>query len=150
MNTDAYDIKSVNGFYGFLAGVCAGNYDVTHIFVDATLKIIGRAGVGVDNIAKSNMNEFKSGYFDIQDQGSQLVCDRIKLEPKARVLDYCAGSGGKTLNLASKYYSKEVSFFCYDIRSFVLEELLIRSKRLKVDGPIKICNKWIYNFCWKE
>ena len=42
VNTDAYDIKSVNGFYGFLAGVCAGNYDVTHIFVDATLKIIGR------------------------------------------------------------------------------------------------------------
>lgn len=42
VNTDAYDIKSVNGFYGFLAGICAGNYDVTHIFVDATLKIIGR------------------------------------------------------------------------------------------------------------
>ncbi len=42
VNTDEYDIKSVNGFYGFLAGVCAGNYDVTHIFVDATLKIIGR------------------------------------------------------------------------------------------------------------
>ena len=42
VNTDEYNIKSVNGFYGFLAGVCAGNYDVTHIFVDATLKIIGR------------------------------------------------------------------------------------------------------------
>ena len=42
VNTDEYDIKSVNGFYGFLAGVCAGNNDVTHIFVDATLKIIGR------------------------------------------------------------------------------------------------------------
>lgn len=42
VNTDSYDIKSVNGFYGFLAGICAGNYDVTDIFIDATLKVIGR------------------------------------------------------------------------------------------------------------
>jgi hypothetical protein len=27
---------------GFLCGICAGNYDVTDIFVDSTLKIIGR------------------------------------------------------------------------------------------------------------
>lgn len=42
VNTDAYKIATVNGFYGFLAGICAGNYDVTDIFIDATLKIIGR------------------------------------------------------------------------------------------------------------
>lgn len=42
VNTDSYKIGSVNGFYGFLAGICAGNYDVTDIFIDATLKIIGR------------------------------------------------------------------------------------------------------------
>ena len=29
------------GLYGFLAGICAGNYDVTDIFVDSTLKIAG-------------------------------------------------------------------------------------------------------------
>ncbi len=42
VNTDSYDVKTVNGFYGFLAGICAGNYDLTDVFVDATLKIIGR------------------------------------------------------------------------------------------------------------
>ena len=42
VNTDSYKISTVNGFYGFFAGICAGNYDVTDIFVDATLKIIGR------------------------------------------------------------------------------------------------------------
>ena len=42
VNTDEYKIATVNGFYGFLAGICAGNYDVTHIFIDATLKVIGR------------------------------------------------------------------------------------------------------------
>ena len=42
VNTDSYKIEGIDGFYGFLAGVCAGNYDVTDIFVDATFKIIGR------------------------------------------------------------------------------------------------------------
>lgn len=42
VNTDSYKVASVDSFYGFLAGVCAGNYDVTDIFVDATFKIIGR------------------------------------------------------------------------------------------------------------
>ena len=31
-----YGIKGVEAFYGFLSGVCAGNYDVTDIFVDGT------------------------------------------------------------------------------------------------------------------
>ncbi len=42
VNTDSYRINGYSDFYGFLAGVCAGNYDVTDIFVDATFKIIGR------------------------------------------------------------------------------------------------------------
>lgn len=42
VNTDSYKISGCSDFYGFLAGVCAGNYDVTDIFVDATFKIIGR------------------------------------------------------------------------------------------------------------
>ena len=33
---DSYD------FYGFIAGMCAGNYDITDVFVDSTLKIGGR------------------------------------------------------------------------------------------------------------
>ena len=27
---------------GFISGICAGNYDITEIFIDATLKIGGR------------------------------------------------------------------------------------------------------------
>jgi len=36
-----YGIKGVEMLFGFLSGICAGNYDVTDIFVDTTLKIIG-------------------------------------------------------------------------------------------------------------
>ncbi len=42
VDTDEYDIQGFDALYGFLAGLMAGNYDITHIFVDATLKIGGR------------------------------------------------------------------------------------------------------------
>lgn len=38
---DEYAIKGYDAFYGFIAGMCAGNYDITDIFVDSTLKIGG-------------------------------------------------------------------------------------------------------------
>jgi ABC-type phosphonate transport system ATPase subunit len=40
--TDDYAIVGYDALYGFLSGLCAGNYDITDIFVDATLRIGGR------------------------------------------------------------------------------------------------------------
>jgi len=40
--TEDYGITGYDAFYGFLSGLCAGNYDITDIFVDATLRIGGR------------------------------------------------------------------------------------------------------------
>ena len=42
IDIDEYDITDFNSFYGFLSGLVAGNYDISHIFVDATFKIGGR------------------------------------------------------------------------------------------------------------
>ena len=42
LETDTYAINGHKAFYGYLAGICAGNYDVTDILVDATFKIVGR------------------------------------------------------------------------------------------------------------
>ena len=36
-----YGVKGSDMLLGFLSGICAGNYDITDIFVDSTLKIIG-------------------------------------------------------------------------------------------------------------
>ncbi len=36
-----FAIEGFEAFYGFIAGMCAGNYDITDIFVDSTLKIGG-------------------------------------------------------------------------------------------------------------
>lgn len=42
VDIDSYGIQGADAFGGFLCGICAGNYDVTDIFVDSTLKIIGQ------------------------------------------------------------------------------------------------------------
>ena len=36
-----YAIKGFDALYGYIAGMCAGNYDITDIFVDSVLKIAG-------------------------------------------------------------------------------------------------------------
>ncbi|HEX3038794.1 MAG TPA: hypothetical protein VHP54_00675 [Caproiciproducens sp.] len=42
IDTDAYGIQGADALCGFISGICAGNYDVTDIYVDSTLKIIGQ------------------------------------------------------------------------------------------------------------
>ena len=43
---------------------------------------------------------FQSGIVEIQDEGSQLVAALVGAGPDMRVVDYCAGAGGKTLAMA--------------------------------------------------
>ena len=47
--------------------------------------------------------EFKEGLFEVQDEGSQLLAHLMQVQPGQQVLDYCAGSGGKTLSLCPRY-----------------------------------------------
>lgn len=42
IDIDSYGISGADALGGFLSGVCAANYDITDIFVDSTLKIIGQ------------------------------------------------------------------------------------------------------------
>lgn len=39
---EEYGIEGYDEFYGFLTGLLAGNYDITHLFVDGIFKIAGR------------------------------------------------------------------------------------------------------------
>ncbi|MBQ9460809.1 MAG: hypothetical protein IJU51_02670 [Clostridia bacterium] len=42
IDTEQYSISGFDTFFGFLSGLCAGNYDVTDVLVDSTLKIGGQ------------------------------------------------------------------------------------------------------------
>lgn len=43
---------------------------------------------------------FRNGLFELQDEGSQLVALLTDAKPKEKIVDFCAGAGGKTLQLA--------------------------------------------------
>lgn len=43
---------------------------------------------------------FREGLFEVQDEGSQLLAALAKPSPGARIVDFCAGAGGKALALA--------------------------------------------------
>lgn len=47
IDTDVYGISGYNMLLGFISGICAGNYDVTDIFVDSTFKICEEAVDGI-------------------------------------------------------------------------------------------------------
>ncbi|MCI5061257.1 MAG: RsmB/NOP family class I SAM-dependent RNA methyltransferase [Alphaproteobacteria bacterium] len=49
---------------------------------------------------------FHKGMVEIQDEGSQLIAYLCGAKPGMRVLDYCAGSGGKTLGIAASMEGK--------------------------------------------
>lgn len=42
VSTDNFSVEGYDAFYGFLSGICAGDHDITDIFVDATFRICGR------------------------------------------------------------------------------------------------------------
>jgi 16S rRNA (cytosine967-C5)-methyltransferase len=54
----------------------------------------------------AGMDIFKNGLIEIQDEGSQLVALMVNPRPGERVVDFCAGAGGKTLALAAMMENK--------------------------------------------
>ena len=45
---------------------------------------------------------FKSGLFEVQDEGSQIVASLVAAKPGEQVIDFCAGAGGKALAIAAQ------------------------------------------------
>ena len=72
--------------------------------------------------------QFKDGLFEVQDAGSQLIAPFLKVEPGQRVIDACAGGGGKTLHLASLMQNKG-RIIALDTEEWKLEELKKRARR---------------------
>lgn len=71
---------------------------------------------------------FKNGFFEVQDASSQLVAEFLQVAPGLRVVDACAGAGGKTLHLASLMKNKG-QIIALDIYANKLKELKRRAKR---------------------
>lgn len=77
--------------------------------------------------------EFKEGLFEVQDEGSQLLAHLVQVKPGEQVLDYCAGSGGKTLAFAPSMKGKG-QIYVHDIRTFALQEARKRLRRADIQN----------------
>jgi len=71
---------------------------------------------------------FKEGYFEVQDAGSQLISEFLQVEPGQKVIDACAGAGGKSLHLAALMKNKG-KIISLDVEEWKLDNLKKRAKR---------------------
>ncbi len=85
------------------------------------LKLVERANVFVTDA-------FKNGMFEVQDASSQLVAALLDVQPGQRVVDTCAGAGGKSLHLAALMENKG-QLISMDIYGSKLKELKRRARR---------------------
>ena len=77
---------------------------------------------------------FKQGFFEVQDANSQLVAAFLDVKPGMRVVDTCAGAGGKTLHIAALMENKG-QLIAMDLYESKLKQLKLRAKR---DGAFNI------------
>jgi 16S rRNA (cytosine967-C5)-methyltransferase len=74
-----------------------------------------------------SLPSFRDGLFEIQDEGSQLLGMLVDAPP-TKVVDACAGAGGKTLQLAAQMKNRG-DLHALDIDGRRLEELKRRARR---------------------
>lgn len=76
---------------------------------------------------------FKAGHFEVQDEGSQVVALLSDVQPGQRVIDFCAGAGGKTLAMAAAMKNKG-RILAWDTSEKRLSQMAQRLRRAGVDN----------------
>jgi 16S rRNA (cytosine967-C5)-methyltransferase len=112
---------------------------------DKVLKALDRSGAQASPIARFGMRipagegpsrlpnvtaelSFQKGWFEVQDEGSQIVADLVDPREGQQVLDFCAGGGGKTLAMAAAMQNKG-QVHAYDADRKRLAPIIERLKR---------------------
>ncbi len=84
---------------------------------------------------------FEKGWFEVQDEGSQLAALLCDAKPGQQVADVCAGGGGKTLALAAAMQNKG-QIYAFDVEGQRLGPLVPRldraeARNIQVRSPLK-------------
>ena len=79
----------------------------------------------------------QEGLFEVQDEGSQLVGTLVEARPGQRLLDLCAGAGGKTLLLAAGLQGQG-QVDAYDTDGEALERLRHRAERAGASATVRV------------
>jgi 16S rRNA (cytosine967-C5)-methyltransferase len=108
-------------------------------------------GINFSNpsIPIQEINAFKQGLFQIQDEAAQIVTDFLSPRPGEKILDACAGLGGKTGHIAQVMENKGI-IVATDLDPKKLESLELDSKRLGIDiiqtKPLNLLKATIKDF----
>ena len=81
-----------------------------------------------ERIPLASLDAFRGGLVEVQDEGSQLAALLVDARPGMRVVDFCAGAGGKTLALAAAMENRGHLVAC-DIAARRLERATERLRR---------------------
>jgi 16S rRNA (cytosine967-C5)-methyltransferase len=93
--------------------------------VAGALRVVGRRDL-------YDTKPFKEGWVEVQDFNSQQVAPFLEVQPGMRVIDACAGAGGKSLHLAALMRNKG-RIVSLDVAAWKLEELRRRAARAGAD-----------------
>ncbi len=83
--TDVFAVSGYDAFYGFLSGVCAGDHDITDIFVDATFRIAGNR----DGDALAEFLKKVDGLSKISDTKFTFTISTDEENLPAAMFEYC-------------------------------------------------------------
>ena len=100
------------------------------------VELCSRSAVGIrfkERVPLTTLPEYKQGFFEIQDEGSQLIANLVQPNPGDQILDYCCGSGGKSLAIAPRL-SNRGQIYLHDVRPRILQEAKKRLCRAGVQN----------------
>ena len=98
------------------------------IFLDAypeAIQLVQRRNI-------QHTKAYEEGLVEIQDANSQLVAPFTNVKPGMKVIDACAGAGGKSLHLAALMNNKG-EIIAFDLLDWKLKQLRKRAKRAEVN-----------------
>lgn len=111
---------------------------------EEALKILSKEGISAEKTELSpwgirlkqrtpvfQMQAFRDGWFEVQDEGSQLIALASTAKPGEKIIDFCAGAGGKTLALAAMMENRG-RLLAWDVSEPRLEQMVTRLRRAGV------------------
>lgn len=103
--------------------------DLQRLGIAATPIALSPLGIRVqERLSLTRLPGLKTGEIEIQDEGSQLVAALVDAKPGDRVVDFCAGAGGKTLALAAQMQNRGHIIAC-DVNEARLKRAAERLRR---------------------
>ncbi len=96
--------------------------------------------IGIRSSERVNLNNciaYKEGVVEVQDEASQLAAILCDVKPEHKVIDYCAGAGGKSLAIASLLNGKG-KIEAHDIDWHRLEQIKPRLERLNIKNVVPV------------